>query len=138
MAEHVFYVVNNLYLLTCMTYKWQKLWKLIYLEQLKCLLDGPSCVYKNWWWKEPAVVFFRNRAARVDDYIETLQSIHKNFNLPYPAVNQISSSFPFSPKAYRQGKVSSSLTFQQSYHFFQTVIIYSNNYYSWLKEFLLE
>ncbi|XP_029180425.2 guanine nucleotide exchange factor subunit RIC1-like [Acropora millepora] len=49
----------------------------------------------------------RNRAARVDDYIETLQSIHKNFNLPYPAVNQISSSIPFSPKAYRQGRFSS-------------------------------
>ena len=71
----------------------------------------------------PVVVFFRNRAARVDDYIETLQSIHKNFNLPYPAVNQISSSFPFSPKAYRQGKVSSSLTFRHSYHFFQTRIM---------------
>ncbi|KAK2569545.1 Guanine nucleotide exchange factor subunit RIC1 [Acropora cervicornis] len=49
----------------------------------------------------------RNRAARVDDYIETLQSIHKNFSLPYPAVNQISSSIPFSPKAYRQGRFSS-------------------------------
>jgi len=43
----------------------------------------------------------------VDDYIETLQSIHKNFSLPYPAVNQISSSIPFSPKAYRQGRFSS-------------------------------
>lgn len=89
------------------------------------------------WWSQ-LLSFFRNRAARVDDYIETLQSIHKNFNLPYPAVNQISSSFPFSPKAYRQGKVSSSLTFQQSYHFYQTILTYCN-YYSVLgKEFLLK
>ena len=83
-------------------------------------------------------MFFRNRAARVDDYIETLQSIHKNFSLPYPAVNQISSSFPLSPKVYRQGKISRSLTSGQSYlffFFFFLQIIYCNNLLG--KEFLL-
>ena len=43
--------------------------------------------------------FCRNRAARVDDYIETLTSIHRNFDLPYPAVNQLTTG-PLSPKAW--------------------------------------
>lgn len=49
---------------------------------------------------------FRNRAARVDDYVETLKSIHKSFNLPYPAVNQMTLSAPLSPKTYaRHGEL---------------------------------
>ena len=46
-------------------------------------------------------VFFlcRNRAARVDDYIETLTTIHRNFDLPYPAVNQLTTG-PLSPKPW--------------------------------------
>ena len=43
--------------------------------------------------------FARNRAARVDNYVETLTSIHKSFDLPYPAVNQLSSA-PLSPKPW--------------------------------------
>ncbi|KAJ7378641.1 WD40 repeat protein [Desmophyllum pertusum] len=49
----------------------------------------------------------KNRAARVDDYIETLTSIHRNFDLPYPAVNQLTSA-PLSPKPWnRYGRLSS-------------------------------
>ncbi|XP_078352736.1 guanine nucleotide exchange factor subunit RIC1-like isoform X2 [Oculina patagonica] len=49
----------------------------------------------------------KNRAARVDDYIETLTSIHRNFDLPYPAVNQLASG-PMSPKLWsRYGRLSS-------------------------------
>lgn len=49
----------------------------------------------------------RNRAARVDNYVETLTSIHKSFDLPYPAVNQLSSA-PLSPKPWiRNGRLSS-------------------------------
>lgn len=59
-----------------------------------------------WFYKE------RHRAARVEDYVETLQSTHKHFSLPYPAVNQMTSSVPFSPKVLsrcgRNSSVSSS------------------------------
>ena len=43
--------------------------------------------------------FVRIRAARLDNYVETLTSIHKSFDLPYPAVNQLSSA-PLSPKPW--------------------------------------
>lgn len=50
----------------------------------------------------------RNRAARVDDYVETLKNVHKTFGLPYPAVNQLTSSAPLSPKSdTRYGRFSS-------------------------------
>lgn len=49
----------------------------------------------------------RIRAARLDNYVETLTSIHKSFDLPYPAVNQLSSA-PLSPKPWiRHGRLSS-------------------------------
>ena len=43
--------------------------------------------------------FVRIRAARLDNYVETLTGIHKSFDLPYPAVNQLSSA-PLSPKPW--------------------------------------
>jgi len=48
---------------------------------------------------EPWLRKEKNRAARVDDYIETLTSIHRNFDLPYPAVNQLTTG-PLSPKPW--------------------------------------
>ena len=69
-------------------------------NNLNIFIQGCSISFKKKLLSMQVLCFpYRNRAARVEDYIETLKNVHNTFGLPYPAVSQQSLSAPLSPKS---------------------------------------